>query len=67
MRTVICTAVVLLVVSPMSHVYCQGSEVYYSIKEELSPGTIFGYIVDDSDLRRKVSVRRRREWMGGYW
>ncbi|XP_076467992.1 protocadherin-1-like isoform X2 [Babylonia areolata] len=32
-----------------------GGQVFYSIKEELSPGTIFGYIVDDSNLRRKVS------------
>lgn len=31
------------------------SDVFYSIREELSPGTIFGYIADDSDLRRKVS------------
>ena len=31
------------------------SDVYYSIKEGLSPGTVFGNIVDDSDLRRKVS------------
>ena len=38
-------------------------EVSYVIKEELSPGSIFGYIVDDSNLRHKVSHRdywRRR-------
>lgn len=33
----------------------QSSDVYYSIREGLSPGTVFGNIVDDSDLRRKVS------------
>ncbi|XP_076447158.1 protocadherin-1-like [Babylonia areolata] len=32
----------------------QTSEIKYSIKEELAAGTVFGYIVDDSDLRQKV-------------
>nr|KAG5694035.1 hypothetical protein BaRGS_025614 [Batillaria attramentaria] len=48
-------ALISLIAACLLLVPARTSDVKYSIKEELSQGTIFGYIVDDSDLRRKVS------------
>lgn len=54
-RAFLLSLAVLWIAQAVLPVVAQPSEVFYSIKEELSPGTIFGYIVDDSDLKRKVS------------